>query len=126
MALQGTLTTADTVEHTEAYLKVIETNIHWLDKRAKVVAAIWHDQEARDGETPARPIKTFAWAIRKEAQMTEDPENENEQIEDILAFDDIFGTDKLNPEDSNPVGCVYGFIKTRTEGDVDLSTWTNV
>lgn len=85
MALQLQITTPDTVIHSEAYFKVVETNMNWLNKHANITINIWHDDAARDGDNPANTIGQVNFQVNVVAQVDKD----NNEI--VPTFDEIFG-----------------------------------
>lgn len=118
MALQGSCTTDDGVEHAQAYCKVVEINSNWQDKSAHITIEIFHDKAARDaGKTPLSNSRSYD--LKKEAKQAITRELENGDVhvmeQTIPAFDELFSVAVLSESGKNAVSQAYAWLKTRTE-----------
>lgn len=113
MALQINITTDDTVNHPQAYVKVCMINKDCLDKKALVNIKIWHNATARDGGNYARPVKEMTFAIKTAAEGI------------YPTFDSLYNPSILNDLGMNDTKSTYNWMKTQSnlQGvDFTLST----
>jgi len=97
MAKTGNFVDHATVEHPEAYARIVLTNLDYGAQEARVDIAIYHTQQARENGAP--PVHTVIYSFDSESAVT---------------FDQMFGG-VLENENACPRSVVYDWLDTQPE-----------
>jgi len=105
MALTKSFETEYGITHANAYARVIDVELNYIDETAKIKVFIYHNQDARNNDK--RPIE-----VRNHEVFNIDLNGE-----EVDYFDTYFAVDVLDNEDTNAVSKAYEYIKTLDEWD---------
>ena len=119
MALLGSLTTDDGVLHSTAVAICAETNIHFINKHAKVIMNVYHSAAAFSGGKT--PVKQYSYSFDEAALEEVLDAEDNVIVQGIPAFDEVFDLNALE-EGETILTKVTDFILSR----IEFTGWSEV
>lgn len=122
MALTGTHTTADGVEHPASYARIIEANLNFADWYGRIVVGLWHDRAAYDAGR--QMIGQCAIDLSASGTQTEPDRPNGPKRPPLQAIPPA--RELLEPLKATFGAELYQFLKTRLDvGGVDFTTWSD-
>lgn len=123
MALTGSHTTADGVDHQAAYARIIEANLNFHQWHGRIVLGLWHDKAAYEADR--QMIGQCAIDLTTTGTQEQPPQRPNQpqrpQEQPIPPAEEL-----LSPLKQTFGAELYEFIKTRVSmGGIDFTTWSN-
>lgn len=121
MALTGTHTTADGVEHLTTYARIIEANLNFHQWYGRIVLGLWHSRESYDaGAQMIGQVAIDLSTTGTQEQPQERPGQPQRRAEQPIPP----AEELLSPLKQTFGAELYQFIKTRYAlGGIDFTTW---